>query len=298
MNVDRFCAEGKRNPTAQLPASRWQKQSWNLAILREGAFVCGHLPAPIRQERAASADRGLPLEHLQRGTSGNGESITNLEAPIAQRDAAAGTGDQAQPDQPRAVEESVQVTSTSLGGAMIHFLTGSPTSPASSEPQPACCLNVTKPRTWKSPSGIRRSPPWLPRTNATRVFWGTAWTSKTLLARELRAARLAEKKDGIRRTWVLTADEVGAEVPAYKTFVEEQVARLGRNNPLVRTQYFSEEIDSEGGMFPLSRRALMMGGHAKQIAPTPGRMYVFTIDVAGQDEGAAAGPRAAAEPEA
>ena len=35
-------------------------------------------------------------------------------------------------------------------------------------------------------------------TNATRVFWGTAWTSRTLLARELRACRKAEKEDGIK----------------------------------------------------------------------------------------------------
>jgi hypothetical protein len=86
---------------------------------------------------------------------------------------------------------------------------------------------------------------------------------------------------------VLTADQVGAEVPAYRKFVEEQVARLGRNNPLVRTQYFSEEIDAEGGMFPLGRRALMIGAHSKQIMPTAGHIYAFTIDVAGQDEGAA-----------
>jgi hypothetical protein len=38
-------------------------------------------------------------------------------------------------------------------------------------------------------------------TNATRVFWGTAWTSRTLLARELRAAREMEKKDGKRRVF-------------------------------------------------------------------------------------------------
>src|SRR4030065_209479 len=71
-------------------------------------------------------------------------------------------------------------------------------------------------------------------TNATRVFWGTAWTSSTLLARELRTAQLAEQADGIRRSWVLTGDEVGAEVPAYRKFVGEQVSRLGRNKPLVR----------------------------------------------------------------
>ena len=168
---------------------------------------------------------------------------------------------------------------------MIYFLSGSPTSSIVGataslllECDEAQDIEITK---WD-----KEIAPMAASTNATRVFWGTAWTSRTLLARELRAARLAEEKDGIRRTWVLTADEVGKEVPAYKKFVEEQIARLGRNNPLVRTQYFSEEIDAEGGMFPLSRRMLMMGDHPRSNNPTPGAPYVFTIDVAGEDEGA------------
>ena len=53
-------------------------------------------------------------------------------------------------------------------------------------------------------------------TNATRVFWGTAWTSQTLLAREYRAALAAQQTDGIRRVWRLTAEDVGAEVDAYR----------------------------------------------------------------------------------
>jgi hypothetical protein len=123
-------------------------------------------------------------------------------------------------------------------------------------------------------------------TNATQVFWGTAWTGRTLLARELRAARDAEKRDGIRRTFVLTADDVGAVVPAYKKFVAGQVAKLGRNHPLVRTQYYSEEIDAEGGMFPPARRALLEGKHAPQLAPVPGQLYALLIDVGGADEAA------------
>ena len=87
-------------------------------------------------------------------------------------------------------------------------------------------------------------------SNATRVFWGTAWTRQTLLARELRAAQELERLDGVRRAFVLTAEAVAQEVPAYGRFVAEQVRRLGRGHPLVRTQFFSEEIDSEGGMFP------------------------------------------------
>ncbi len=172
------------------------------------------------------------------------------------------------------------------GGTMIHFLSGSPTSSIVGATA-SLLLECDEAQDVQISKWDKEIAPMAASTNATRVFWGTAWTSKTLLARELRAARIAEKKDKIRRTWVLTADQVGEEVPAYKKFVEEQVARLGRNNPLVRTQYFSEEIDAEGGMFPLSRRALMLGSHIRQIVPTPGRIYAFTIDVAGQDEGAA-----------
>lgn len=121
-------------------------------------------------------------------------------------------------------------------------------------------------------------------TNATRVFWGTAWTSKTLLAREMRAALEAERQDGMKRVFRIDADVVAAEVPAYGKFVAEQVARLGRNHPMVKTQFFSEEIDAEGGMFPPARRSLMMGQHKRQHAPTPGHIYALLLDVAGEDE--------------
>jgi hypothetical protein len=120
--------------------------------------------------------------------------------------------------------------------------------------------------------------------NATRVFWGTAWTSRTLLSRELRAARELEKQDGIQRVFVMTADDVALEVPEYGQFVKEQVQRLGRNHPMVKTQYFSEEIDAEGGLFPPERQALMRGSHPPQTAPELNHIYAMTLDVAGADE--------------
>ena len=121
-------------------------------------------------------------------------------------------------------------------------------------------------------------------TNATRVLWGTAWTSKTLLARELTAARAAEARDGRQRAFTLTADDVGREVPEYAAFVAEQVGKMGRNHPLIRTQYYCEEIDAEGGLFPPTRRALMRGDHGWRTTPQPGALYAFTLDVAGEDE--------------
>lgn len=126
-------------------------------------------------------------------------------------------------------------------------------------------------------------------TNATRVFWGTAWTGATLLGRELRAAKRAEKRDGIRRVFRLNGDDVAREVPEYGKFVAEQVSRLGRSHPMVCTQYFSEEITAESGMFPAWRVALMKdGAGAGETVPVPaaGRIYAFLLDVAGQDEAA------------
>jgi hypothetical protein len=121
-------------------------------------------------------------------------------------------------------------------------------------------------------------------TNATRVFYGTAWTSQTLLARELRAALKAQQQDGITRVFRISADEVAAEVPAYGAFVQEQIARLGRNHPMVRTQFFSEEIDQQAGMFPPARVALMQSTHPAQETPRPGGLYALLVDVAGEDE--------------
>ncbi len=126
-------------------------------------------------------------------------------------------------------------------------------------------------------------------TNATRVFWGTAWTSQTLLARELRLARAAEQSDGIRRVFQLGAEAVRLEVPAYGQFVDEQVARLGRSHPMVRSQYFGEEISLEGGLFSAQRLGLMQGAQPAQNAPTPGKRYALLVDLAGEDENSRSG---------
>jgi hypothetical protein len=121
-------------------------------------------------------------------------------------------------------------------------------------------------------------------TNATRVFFGTAWTSNTLLSREERSAAALQKIDGLQRVWRLSCDDVGREVPSYKTFVADQVGKLGRNHPMVKTQYFSEDIDAEGGLFPPDRLQSLLGSHPPLSGPLPGRCYVATLDVAGEDE--------------
>lgn len=183
-----------------------------------------------------------------------------------------------------------------IGQARIFFLSGSPEANIVGATASAL-LEVDEAQDVQIDKFDREIAPMASSTNATRVFWGTAWTADTLLARELRAAREAERSDGIRRAFVITADDVAAELPAYGKFVSAQVERLGRAHPLIRTQYYAEEIDAEAGMFPPVRLALMQGIHAIQNAPLPGRQYAVLIDLAGEDEGASAGAQALRNPQ-
>lgn len=121
-------------------------------------------------------------------------------------------------------------------------------------------------------------------TNAPVVFWGTAWSAETLLGRELRSAQHYEKEDGRKRAFVLTATEVAKEVPSYGKFVNRQVERFGRNHPLIRTQFFSEELNESGKLFSSSRIALLQGTHSPQIIPNSNSLYALLLDIGGEDE--------------
>jgi hypothetical protein len=120
--------------------------------------------------------------------------------------------------------------------------------------------------------------------NATTVLWGTAWTADTLLARAIRALRQLEAADGVQRVFVVPWEEVAAEVPPYGDYVRAEVARLGADHPLVRSQYRLEEIAAAGGMFPAATRVLMQGTHPRQRQPAAGREVALLLDVAGEAE--------------
>ncbi len=175
-----------------------------------------------------------------------------------------------------------------VGQARIAFLSGAPEANIVGATA-STLLEVDEAQDVQTGKFDRDIAPMAASTNATRVFWGTAWTADTLLARELRGARAEQARDGARRVFQLTADEVAAEVPAYGRFVAQQVARLGRQHPSIKTQYYSEEIAEEGGMFPPERQALMQGEHAPRSAPLAGDVTALVVDVGGEDEGSSAG---------
>jgi len=168
-----------------------------------------------------------------------------------------------------------------VGAARIYFLSAAPEAHIVGATA-SLLLEVDEAQDVSVEKFDREIAPMAASTHATRVFWGTAWTPATLLGRELRASHAEERADGRRRVFRVNAEEVAREVPAYRRHVEQMIARLGRGHPSIRTQYFSEEIEAEGGMFPPERLALMEGDHLWQESPQPGQMIAFLVDVGGE----------------
>lgn len=127
-------------------------------------------------------------------------------------------------------------------------------------------------------------------TNATRVFWGTAWTADTLLEHQRSLALHAQQQDGIQRVFFFTAEDVRSLVPDYGLHVDRVIAEKGRNHPLVRSQYFCETIDAQSGMFNPARLSLIFPSvpisppNSGEIGGSWRGAVAFLIDVAGVDE--------------
>lgn len=134
--------------------------------------------------------------------------------------------------------------------------------------------------------------------NATALYLGTVKTTADALWRMkgLLEARTAE--DGVRRVFMVGPEEVAAANGAYGRFVARKVAEFGRQHPVVKSEYFNEPLDGEGGLFDERRLRLMRGGHRRRLRPDEGgtAVYIATLDVAGQDEAATDGMGALSNP--
>jgi hypothetical protein len=170
-----------------------------------------------------------------------------------------------------------------IGSAVVNFLSGDEAAQVVGGTA-SLALIVNEAQDISTTKFDRDFAPMAASTNATKIFTGTTWTSRTLLAREMRRALELEAQDGIKRLFIYNADEIRKVVPVYGEFVDGEIGKLGRNHPLVKTQYFCEEIDELAGMFNAGRRALMLGDRPAQDVPTKGRLYALTVDVGGQDE--------------
>jgi len=121
-------------------------------------------------------------------------------------------------------------------------------------------------------------------TNVTTVLYGTSWTADTLLEQQKQANLALEAGDGVRRHFQYDWRSVAECNPDYGRYVVGEIARLGADHPIIRTQYCLETVAGASGFLSDQQRAQMRGDHARYHGALAGREYVAGIDVAGEDE--------------
>lgn len=121
-------------------------------------------------------------------------------------------------------------------------------------------------------------------TNATAIYLGTVRLTTDALWMKKRELEQLQQRDGIQRVFIVSPETVTKSNPAYKMFLDNQIAKYGRDHPIIASEYFLEPIDNTAGLFPPRRRALMVGNHPPLTRPEQGQQYIATLDTGGEDE--------------
>lgn len=160
------------------------------------------------------------------------------------------------------------------GNACVSFLSGRPGASTVGHTA-SVLLECDEAQDQDEETWIKNFIPMGASTNVTTVYWGTAWSRYDLLGHMRRVVP-------VERLFVVPWPVVGAEVPAYQSHVDKQIAAMGVDHPLFVSQYGLEEVDLQVGMFPLELRFLMRGQHEAHPDPVAGEHYYVTIDVGGE----------------
>jgi len=127
--------------------------------------------------------------------------------------------------------------------------------------------------------------------NATTVLWGVAWTKESFIYQGMQQALAMEERLepqlGYRPKLVykISADVVKWVNPSYKKAYENAVARLGKDHIAIQTQYDLKFIDSIGRFYSMEQMARIYANDFRTyVGPKPGGVYIFSLDVAGQEE--------------
>ncbi|MGD9894332.1 MAG: hypothetical protein AB7R89_29650 [Dehalococcoidia bacterium] len=122
-------------------------------------------------------------------------------------------------------------------------------------------------------------------TNATTVYYGTAWSETDLLA-QVKARHLElERQDGIRRHFEFDWRHVARFNPAYARFVEGERLRLGEDHPLFQSQYCLRPLPGGGRLFSPAQLTLLEGAHERERTPSRSSGvlgYVAGLDIGGE----------------
>lgn len=119
--------------------------------------------------------------------------------------------------------------------------------------------------------------------NSTTVLYGTAWSDSTLLAQQRATNLELEQRTGIHCHFEFDWRTLAAINPAYRAFVEQEIARLGEDHPAIQTQYFLRSLSGAGYFLSTLQRTLLRGTHMWEEEACSGEVYVAGMDVAGEE---------------
>lgn len=134
----------------------------------------------------------------------------------------------------------------------------------------------------------RQFRPMAASTGAPTVMFGTAWDGQTLLEQAADRNRRLDREDprAVPRHHQVGWREVGTFVPAYRAYVEQEMARLGPAHPLFLSQYELVAARAAGRLLDEAQLAALEGSHHRERAPAAGTRYVAGLDLGGDSRDA------------
>lgn len=193
-----------------------------------------------------------------------------------------------------------------LGKARLLFFSGEPESHVVGATA-SLLLEIDEAQDFDEDKYLKDFRPMGATSNVTTVLYGTAWTADTLLERARRENLRLEAIDGERRDFRYPWHVVAEHNPNYRAYVEAEMARMGADHPLVRTQYLLDPLENAGRFLSDTQLAQLRGEHQRVWSPESrvsslgsrvagggadsglwtrdsGLVYVAGIDIAGEDE--------------
>lgn len=166
------------------------------------------------------------------------------------------------------------------GRAQIHLLSADPDASVVGATA-SLMLEVDEAQDVDIPTFDKKFSPMRASKGSPIIAYGTTWTDNTLLERFKRDVIEGRSKGKVYR---ILPDEVALSNPAYGDFVDSEVRRLGRQHPIVKTQYFLEPLPGAGRMLNRQQLELMIGDHPRQGQRNQEPIVVAGLDFAGADE--------------
>lgn len=124
--------------------------------------------------------------------------------------------------------------------------------------------------------------PMTANTSAATLLWGVAADGLDVIE----YYRQKNIEDGRKDLNLFYPADIWMEIhPPYAKHVEKRINALGKDHPIMKTQYWLQPVSAEGRFLqPKHQRALFSGDHPRLNKPKPGVRYEMLVDIAASNE--------------